>query len=341
MIESMIGCGKLSGRRQVSRVSIKTLAGVTIAGLAMMAGCQPPPPANVPVQAAPPPRTYSLDTPKPLPDQSADEPPPPAFNDPPLIDQQLPEEAWFVDAYNHVGRPRIAVFVNRTLDGGLIQSQDIPISSVDTVQHTTGGVSVQHSEGGGYSDIYGGGGEHQRDSFSSNGPAEYHETTTVYLHPGQYDDADLQGLDYQEMESLLTDWMGCSGHVALIAPDFVRSKLNDQQLGDLQAGKANGLNDVAQATQADILVQFQAHPVRRGGGIVVLLVGEAVNVRDGESISHASVEMPTPIDRYELNNFTRFLARKLIHGMVQTWSSAPPPPPGPGSQGGPPPATQP
>jgi len=123
--------------------------------------------------------------------------------------------------------------------------------------------------------------------------------------------------------------------VTLLSPSFIRSRLDAPQVQELQSGKPQGLNDLNHATQADVLIQFQAHPVRRQGNLVVLLVGEAVNIRGGESLSHASVEMPTPIDRYALNNYTRFLARKLIHGMEQTWQSAPPPD---AVEGGPPPA---
>lgn len=291
----------------------------------LTAGCETAP-KNVPVEqpVQTPPAVYPLDTPKPLPDQTAEEPPAPAYNDPPLVDQRLPEESWFVGTYNHVGRPRIAVFVNRTLEGNVIADQGYPLVTSETVQSANGNVDVQHSEGGGYSDAYGGGGQHESDSFKTNGPAEYHQTTTVYLHPGQYDAADLQALDYSEMESRLTEWLGCEGQIVLVSPDYVRGHLTDQQVNDLQSGKAAGLKDLSQATGADILIQIQAHPVRRGDQLVVLLIGQAVNVRGGESLAQASVEMPTPIDRYALNNYTRFLARKLIHGMVGAWTAGPP-----------------
>lgn len=302
--------------------SPRILIGALALGLA--ASCETPP-RNVPVQqpVQTPPAVYPLDTPKPLPDQNAEEPPPPAYNDPPLVDQRLPEESWFVSTYNHVGRPRIAVFVNRTLEGNVIADQGYPLVTSETVQSSNGSVDVQHSEGGGYSNAYGGGGQHESDAFKTNGPAQYQQTTTVYLHPGQYDAAELQVLDYSEMESRLTEWLGCEGQIVLVAPDYIRGHLTDQQVKDLQAGRADGLKDVSQATGADILIQIQAHPVRRGDQLVVLLIGQAVNIKGGESIAQASVEMPTPIDRYALNNYTRFLARKLIHGMVNAWTSGP------------------
>jgi hypothetical protein len=301
-----------------------------MAAVALAGGCNTtPPPVNVavPLQPAQPTTYYPADYPKPLPDQTAEAVPPPSFDDQPLVDQRLPEEAWFVSTYNRVGRPRIAVFVNRTLDGALVGNPDVAISTVDTERRSTGAVDVQHTQSGGYAGPYGSSSSGSSDSFKSPGAAEYHETTSTYLHPGQYDAASLQALDYQEMESLLTDWFHASGQVTLISPGFLRSRLSPQQLSDVESGQAAGLSDIAQATGADVLVQVQAHPVSRQGQLVVLLVAQAVNIKGGEALADASVEMPTPIDRYALNNFTRFLTRKLMHGMIDTWTGSPPPNP--------------
>lgn len=301
------------------------LFGLAIAGMGISC-TQTSPPANIAVPANPtgPAYGYPADYPKPMPDQSASaQPPAPAFDDPPLVDQRLPEEAWFISSYNKVGRPKIAVFVNRTLDGNVVAGQSVPVSSTDTIRRSTGGVEFSQSQHSGSSDYYSRQHQGTSESFKSNGPAEYHETNTTFLRPGQYDEADLQALDYSEIESQMTDWLHASGQVTLISPDFIRSKLSDSQVKDLQSGKANGLNDLGQATQADVLVQTQAHPTRREGQLVVLLIAEAVNVRGGESLAQASVEMPTPIDRYKLNNYTRFLARKLMHDMVGTWNGTP------------------
>jgi hypothetical protein len=252
--------------------------------------------------------------------QDASEPPPPAYDDPPLVDQQLPEEAWFVGTYNKVGRPRIAVFVNRSLDGNLIGDSGQPIITTSTVQSSNAAVDVQHSDSSGYADWYSYNHAHDSDQFKTTGPAQYNQSTTVYLHPGQYDDASLASLDYSEMESLLSDWIQCDGQVTLISPGFIRSKLTDQQVQDLQNGKGAALDDLSKDTGADVLIQVQAHPVRRNDQVVVLLVAEAINIRGGEQLAHGSVEMPTPVDRYALNNYTRFLARKIIHEMTNTWS---------------------
>jgi hypothetical protein len=317
--------------RPVCNRTIKCIGiGLLALGPLGCAGSTPPEPQNLPVPALPPSQSqgsriiYPADAVKPLP-QDSQEPPPPAFDDPPLVDQQLPEESWFVSAYNGVGRPRIAIFVNRTLDGAVIGEGAQPVARTETVRTATTGVDVQSSGAVVSGNYYSAQGVGASDSFKTNGAGEYHETTSVYLQPGQYDDASLSALDYTEIESLLSGWMQAGGQVTLISPDYLRSHLSADQLSDLQAGKASGLDQVGKSTGADVLIQVQAHPAKRGDQFIVLLVGEAINVQGGELLANASVEMPTPVDRASLNNYTRFLTRKLMHGMVGTWTSAPPP----------------
>ncbi len=254
--------------------SISTLWALSSFCLLVIAGCvQNPPQTNITVANPPAPASYPLDHSKPLPDQSAENEPQPTYGDPPIVDQPPPEQAWFVNAYNQVGRPRLAVFVNRTLQGYVIS-------------YPTGG---------------------------------------TYLAPGEYQDSDLAARDYSEIDSSLSDCFAARVQVTLVSPEFIRTHLTQGQIQNLQAGHSQSLNDVSQATGADVLIQVQARPARRDGQLVVALIGEAINIRGGESIAHASVEMPAPLSRIELNNYTRFLTRKLMQDMVNTWTNSPPP----------------
>lgn len=47
-------------------------------------------------------------------------------------------------------------------------------------------------------------------------------------------------------------------------------------------------------------------------------------MRDGQSLARGSVDIMTPLDKIQVNNFTRFTARKLMDGMTQTWTQPPP-----------------
>src|SRR5688572_12927709 len=106
------------------------LLGAGIAGGGGGCADKPPPPQDVPVPLGPGEgavRTEDRGKPMPGPDVDAYSPadlPPPPFNDVPLVYQETPEQQVFVDAYNRVGRPRLVVFVNRTLQGELIRVDD-------------------------------------------------------------------------------------------------------------------------------------------------------------------------------------------------------------------------
>src|SRR3712207_8022554 len=73
------------------------------------------------VERPPPVPLRERDEYKPLPDRArGSQVPPPPYDDVPLVNQRPPEQRAFVEAYEGVGRPRILVFVNRTLEGDII-----------------------------------------------------------------------------------------------------------------------------------------------------------------------------------------------------------------------------
>jgi hypothetical protein len=207
---------------------------------------------------------------KPLPPDARlydrDLPPEPPFDDPPLVNQKTPEQAKFEEGYRAVGRPRITVFVNRTLEGA---------------------------------------------------------ADAGYLKHGQYDEAQAKALDYQALENVLTDVMACQGTVEVMSPTMVRQKLTDEQIKDLQSNKPRVLREVAQQLETDILIQVSAHPTRQTqDGLEFRLVGEALNIKGGQQIARAVVDIPPPLDKYALNRYTRFMARKMMMDMTQAWSTS-------------------
>ncbi len=315
----------------------KLAAGVVLAiGGLVGPGCQteppPPPIIAVPANAGP---VHQTDAPKPLataPPPGQELPPPP-FDDVPLVDQQPPEEPAFVNAYNRVGRPRIVVFVNRSLQGDVVPvNGNGPIVSVRHSANATGGVSVESSGSSTSSDYYHGTSNSDQQKFTSNGPAHYSESTDIYLAPGQYDEAQARSLDYEAMETILTDWLGGGGQVHLVSPTLARQQLSDAQVSDLQSGRPQALTNAGHALNADVLIQVQAHPTRQTfQGLTIRVIAEAINVRDGTSIGRAVVDVPPPLEKTQINKYTRYLARKLMSDMTTTWMSYAPPP-------GPPPA---
>jgi hypothetical protein len=133
-------------------------------------------------------------------------------------------------------------------------------------------------------------------------------------------------LDYQAIETIMTDWLACNGNVTIISPAAVRQRLSDQQMKELQEGRPGAMGSVAQQLGAEILVHVQAYPTRKVDlGQEVRIVAEAMNTRGGQSIGRAVVDVPPPLEKQTINRYTRFLARKLMDDMISTWSAPPAP----------------
>ena len=86
------------------------MSGLLLAAIAGCADEPAPAPARVPGPAERN-MTQGIAISKPLPDSSSEETPAPPFADTPLVSQEAPETARFVDTYNRIGHPRILVWV--------------------------------------------------------------------------------------------------------------------------------------------------------------------------------------------------------------------------------------
>lgn len=307
------------------------LLGVGIAG----GGCAnktPSPPQDVPVPLGPGEGgVRSEDRGKPMPGPEDDdeysraEMPPPPFNDVPLVSQETPEQQVYVDAYNAVGRPRIVVFVNRTLQGELIPVNDSdPALSVERRRTSRGDVTVESRNSQYRDDLRSRDDRDTTERFESRGPGEFRDRVDVYLRPGQYDEVLARGVDYEAIENVLTDWLAAGGQTEIVSPVAVRREMSEEQIKRLQGGDGRAMSELVQTLDADVLVHVTARPTRQTRrGLEVRLVAEAVNAQGGQSIGRAVVDVPPPLDKPKINKFTRFLGRKLMDGMIGSWESMP------------------
>ena len=285
-------------------------------GAGALAGCasKEPPPSPPRVRTDVPPRPYpppmrERDEMKPLPEPpEVSEVPLPPYDDVPLVNQRIPEQRAYLNAYEAVGRPRIAVFVNRTLEGDLVPvSRQAPMPPEPR--------DLRYPREYDARDY----GQHV-DRMNVGDPAANRDTNSGYLRPGEYEETSARSIDYQAIENLLTDWLAAEGRVEVLAPSMARQRLSDPQVKDLQEGRPEALGGVARQLGSDVLVQVQARPtVQTHNGLQVRLVAEAVNVRGGQSIARAVAEVPPPLDKPQLNKYTRFLARRLMDGMSNSW----------------------
>lgn len=117
------------------------------------------------------------------------------------------------------------------------------------------------------------------------------------------DDAAPRAIDYQAVETIMRDWIRSNGQVTLISVP-------------------PGNNP---ASNIDIFVHVRAEPTRQAQqNVAVRMVAEATNTRDGVIIGSAVVDVPPPLEKTQINTYTRFLARKLMDDMAATWNAAPP-----------------
>ncbi len=247
------------------------------------------------------------------------------YNDTPLVKDRPPEQRAFVEAYNRVGRPKIAIYVNRGLDGVTVPVNNRePILSAQSNTSISGPVTVTHNTG-----VFG------STSVQTNGPVSASSNSALYVAPGEYDDLQARALDYEAIENILTDWMAAGGQTSIISPTLARAKLTADQQKALDGGQAFVLTDITQRLDADILIQVQVRPTKQAnynapGQAAVYqarLIAEAINLRGGQSVARAVVDVPPPLDKQTMNEYTRFVARKLMDDMIYTWSAQPPTPP--------------
>lgn len=249
------------------------------------------------------------------------------YNDVPIIVERPPEQRAFIDAYNAVGRPRITVFVNRTLEGQILTTvSHEPVVSVERSRTATTGVSVERRDETIYEDRWRDNRRERVDRFETTGPGEYRETTEVYLRPGEYDELAARRIDYDAIETQMTDVLAANGNTVIMSPWMVRKALTEEQVQALEQGRPQVLREIAQQLDTDVLVQVQARATRQTPeGMHLRLIVEAFNIQGGQSIGRAMVDMPPPLEKTTINKYTRFLARKLMDDMISTWSAPPPP----------------
>ena len=132
---------------------------------------------------------------------------------------------------------------------------------------------------------------------------------------GGRDDIPITTIDYETVENILTDWFAAEGRVDLLSPTE-RQRLSREEATNLRSDRPQR----DRAGGADVIVRVRAQQTRQTRqGDVVRLVGEAVNTDDGRSIGRAVVDVPPPLDKPQINRFTRFVARRLMDQMTSTW----------------------
>jgi len=137
-----------------------------------------------------------------------------------------------------------------------------------------------------------------------------------------YDEAAARGIDYSAMQTILTDWLSCGGRVAMLSPEAVRQSMTPLQQQLLTSGQSASNKELGEHIHADVLILLRAEPTRQAANSpTVRLVADASNLAGGESLGRAVVDVPAPLDKPQINTYTRYLARKLMADMTNAWST--------------------
>lgn len=321
-------CGCLAGRR------LNALAPVALLAALVLSGCQRQrelEPAPIPSRSDPDAR-MEPEVRRPLPADAFEPEVPresPLYNRPPA-----PETGPFVEAYNAVGRPRIVVFVNRTLEGAIVPTtEERLLQGRRHILETSGAADLRRSErldawretGGYYRGRVDERHVDREASVTTTGPTRIEERSETYLPPDRYDEIWAQRIDYDALENALAKAMSVRGEVQVMSSQVVRQRLSDDELAALQAGRPALLGNLAERLGADVLVQVQARPTAQTDyGLDLRIVAEAINTDGGEAIGRANADFPGPMSAARLDDVSRYLARRLMDDMTGAWLVPPP-----------------
>jgi hypothetical protein len=116
-------------------------------------------------------------------------------------------------------------------------------------------------------------------------------------------------IDYAAVETVLSDWLSANGAVSLIS----------SHVAPMTPAEPTSKPAPSPESDADVLVRVQIHP-GRSEVREARLITEAINTRGGESLGRAVVDVPAPLEKERLNEATRFVARKLMDEMTESWN---------------------
>jgi hypothetical protein len=142
----------------------------------------------------------------------------------------------------------------------------------------------------------------------------------ITLFVAGLEDSRNTNIDFNAVEAIMTDWLAADGQVTLIAPTIARRQLSNPQTR----------NELAQQLAAQVVIYVQAATTPNSpDGKDLRIVAQAINTQGGQQIGRAVVDVPPMLDKPQINDYTRYLARKLMDDMTETWNTMPaqaPPP---------------
>ena len=123
--------------------------------------------------------------------------------------------------------------------------------------------------------------------------------------------------DYDVLERVIRDTLSAHGQVLVVAPLTVREQIDQQQVDDINAGRADALADAGAKLRADVLVQVRAPPSGTGGD--TQLTATARNTRDNQQLATAAAALGPSPQRRQIDFAGRLLGERLVDELAAAW----------------------
>ena len=143
----------------------------------------------------------------------------------------------------------------------------------------------------------------------------------IFVNRTLQGDTTSSNIDYDMIESSLVQYFSNSPKVQVKDSDAARAKLNREQVLRIENGDPAANRLLSTELQQDILIRVSANPTNQAStGQALRLVAKAVSTTDARNLGSASVDMPFPISKTNINIYTGYLASELMGQMSQKWS---------------------
>ena len=134
----------------------------------------------------------------------------------------------------------------------------------------------------------------------------------------------LTGADYQAVEMSITQYFNNSGKVDVRDSEAARAKLDREQVLRIENGDSAANRLLATEHLADVIVHITASPTTQSAyGRAVRLNAKAVGTTDGRLLGVCSLDLPLPLTRPIINDFTRHMTEELMKQMAIKWAVGP------------------
>jgi hypothetical protein len=123
------------------------------------------------------------------------------------------------------------------------------------------------------------------------------------------------------IEASIVQYFDNSGKVRVQDSESARAKLTREQVLRLENGDPAANTLLATELQADVLIRVTAKPtLQSSGGPAIRLLAKAVSTTDARNLGTATVDMPLPMSKPNINEYTRYLSGQLMGQMALKWA---------------------